>query len=57
MVTEFAAATREQRPLRTNGRAGLRVLAVLEAISLSLAAYGKPVSPEEPELLLRGVGS
>jgi predicted dehydrogenase len=57
MVTEFAAAIREQRPPRTDGVAGLRVLSVLEAISASLAAHGKPVSPEEPELLLSGVGS
>jgi predicted dehydrogenase len=57
MVAEFAAAIREQRPPRTNGRAGLRVLAVLEAISASLAAHGKPVSPEGLELLLSGGGS
>jgi predicted dehydrogenase len=57
MVTEFAAAIREQRPPRTDGMAGLRVLAVLEAISASLAAHGKPVSPEEPELLLTRGGS
>jgi predicted dehydrogenase len=55
MVAEFAAAIREQRPPRTDGAAGLRVLCVLEAISASLAAHGKPVSPEEPELLLSGV--
>ena len=58
MVTEFAAAIREQRPPRTDGAAGLRVLSVLEAISASLAAHGKPVSPEEPKLLmLSGVGA
>jgi predicted dehydrogenase len=51
MVTEFAAAIREQRPPRTDGKAGLRVLSVLEAISTSLAARGTPVSPE---LLLEG---
>ena len=45
MVTEFAAAIREQRPPRTDGEAGLRVLSVLEAASASLAARGKPVEP------------
>jgi predicted dehydrogenase len=58
MVGEFAAAIREQRPPRTDGTAGLRVLSVLEAISASLATHGKPVSPEEPELrMLSGVGA
>src|SRR4051794_34671817 len=54
MVTEFASAIREQRPPRTDGRAGLRVLSVLEAISESLVARGKPVSPETPVALLDG---
>ena len=54
MVTEFAAAIREQRPPRTDGHAGLRVLSVLEAVSSSLAARGKPVSTEETALLLEG---
>jgi predicted dehydrogenase len=54
MVAEFAAAIREQRPPRTDGKAGLRVLSVLEATSASLAARGKPVRPEAPELLLEG---
>lgn len=57
MVTEFAAAIREQRPPRTDGSAGLRVLSVLEAMSASLAAHGKPVSPEEQDTLLSGAGS
>jgi len=57
MVAEFAAAIREQRPPRTDGAAGLRVLTVLEAISTSLAAHGKPVSPMTPEVLLSGVGT
>lgn len=52
MVAEFASAIREQRPPRTDGAAGLRVLSVLEAISASLAAHGKPVSPEAPEILM-----
>ena len=55
MVTEFAAAIREQRPPRTDGAAGLRVLSVLEAISESLAAHGQPMRPHHPELLLNGV--
>ena len=54
MVTEFASAIREQRPPRTDGLAGLRVLSVLEAISESLAAHGQPMRPGEPELLLDG---
>jgi len=37
MVAEFAAAIREHRPARTDGRAGLRVLRVLDATSRSLA--------------------
>jgi predicted dehydrogenase len=54
MVTEFAAAIREQRQPRTDGRAGLRVLSVLEAVSASLAARGKPVCPEQPAIMLDG---
>ena len=54
MVTEFAAAIREQRPPRTDGVAGLRVLAVLEAISESLAGRGMPVRPEDATLLMKG---
>ncbi|TFD91468.1 Gfo/Idh/MocA family protein [Cryobacterium serini] len=41
MAEEFAASIREQRPARTDGEAGLRVLAVLEAASRSLANEGK----------------
>lgn len=37
MATEFAACIRENRPAITDGEAGLRVLAVLEAASRSLA--------------------
>lgn len=54
MVTEFAAAIREQRPPRTDGVAGLRVLSVLEAISQSLAGHGTPVEPTDADRLLRG---
>ena len=41
MVGEFAAAIREHRPARTDGHAGVRVLDVLEATSLSLADGGR----------------
>ena len=40
VVTEFAAAIREGRPPRTDGRSGLRVLEVLEAATRSLATGG-----------------
>jgi predicted dehydrogenase len=40
MVEEFAAAIREGRPARTDGRAGARVIKVLEAASKSLASGG-----------------
>ncbi len=42
VVTELAAAIREDRAPRTDGTAGLRVLAVLEATSRSLADNGTP---------------
>ncbi|GGD75742.1 Gfo/Idh/MocA family protein [Microbacterium murale] len=42
VVSEFAAAIREQRPARTDGEAGLRVLSVLDAARRSLAAGGAP---------------
>ena len=41
MVAEFAASIREGRAPRTDGRAGLRVLKVLEAASRSLADGGR----------------
>ena len=44
VVDEFAAAIREQRPARTDGRSGLRVLEILEAASCSLAQGGAVVS-------------
>ena len=44
MVQEFAASIREQRPARTDGWAGLRVLSVLEAASRSLADAGNLAS-------------
>ncbi|WP_213456058.1 Gfo/Idh/MocA family protein [Rhizomonospora bruguierae] len=40
MVEEFATAIRSGRPALTDGRSGLRVLAVLEAASRSLAEGG-----------------
>jgi predicted dehydrogenase len=43
MVAEFAASIREGRPPRTDGRAGLRVLDILEAASQSLAYKGAVV--------------
>ena len=43
VVEEFAAAIREDRPARTDGRSGLRVLDILEAASQSLAFKGAVV--------------
>ncbi len=43
VMLEFAAAIAEGRAPLTDGRAGLRVLAVLEAASMSLANDGVPV--------------
>lgn len=50
MATEFADSIRGARAPRTDGRAGLRVLSVLEAASRSLALAGAP-SPIESEPL------
>jgi predicted dehydrogenase len=52
MVAEFANSIRQQRPARTSGAAGLRVLSVLEAVSDSLSADGKAgiVVGTEPQL-------
>jgi predicted dehydrogenase len=44
VVREFVAAIRERRAPLTDGRAGLRVLAILEAASRSLASGGVVVS-------------
>ncbi|WP_285186823.1 Gfo/Idh/MocA family oxidoreductase [Rhodococcus sp. MEB041] len=51
MVGEFASAIREDRPARTDGTAGLRVLSVLEAATDSAADHGRPVRPRavDPE--------
>ena len=43
VVAEFAAAIRSGRPALTDGRAGLRVLDILEAASRSLAFHGAVV--------------
>lgn len=43
VMTEFAMAVREGRPPTTDGWAGLRVLAVLEAASRSLELHGATV--------------
>ena len=48
VVSEFVAAIREQRAPLTDGRAGLRVLAILEATSLSLANAGAVVGLDAP---------
>ncbi|GAA1954089.1 Gfo/Idh/MocA family oxidoreductase [Microbacterium deminutum] len=42
VAAEFAESIREQRPARTNGESGLRVLSVLEAAAASQAAIGAP---------------
>ena len=41
MMAEFAAAITEGRPPLTDGRSGLRVLALLEAASESLRRQGR----------------
>lgn len=46
MVSEFAAAIREDRPPLTDGAAGMRVLSVLQAVSASLLLDGTPVRPD-----------
>ena len=45
MVAEFAGAIRERRAPLTDGAAGLRVLAVLDAVSNSLVVGGAPMVP------------
>ncbi|WP_346927144.1 Gfo/Idh/MocA family oxidoreductase [uncultured Arthrobacter sp.] len=52
MVAEFANSIWQQRPARTSGASGLRVLSVLEAVSDSLSADGKAsiVVGNEPQL-------
>lgn len=52
MVGEFAASIREGRSARTDGRAALRVLSVLEAASRSLAHGGRRSPVAGSEILL-----
>lgn len=47
MATEFATAIREGRPARTDGRAALRVLRVLEAATRSIADAGSLTTVEQ----------
>lgn len=49
MMAEFAASITEKRPPLTDGRAGLRVLAVLEAASESLRSGGVFVPVQQVE--------
>jgi len=49
MAAEFAASIREGRAPRTDGEAGLRVLAVLEAATRSLASQGLMSSVNDVE--------
>jgi predicted dehydrogenase len=44
MMSEFAAAITERRPPLTDGRSGLRVLALLEAASASLRRHGAAIT-------------
>jgi predicted dehydrogenase len=44
MMAEFASAIQEGRPALTDGRSGLRVLALLEAASESLRSQGAPIA-------------
>lgn len=54
MVAEFASSIWQRRPARTSGAAGLRVLSVLEAVSNSLSADGRPSAVTGNELQLEG---
>lgn len=54
MVTEFAASIRENRPSRTSGLAGMRVLNVLEAASHSLELGGERSFVASSDVQLEG---
>jgi predicted dehydrogenase len=54
MVAEFASSIWQRRPARTSGAAGLRVLSVLEAVSNSLSADGRPSAVRGNELQPEG---
>jgi predicted dehydrogenase len=49
VMTEFAAAIKENRPALTDGRSGLRVIGLLEAATASIAAGGRTVQLNENE--------
>jgi predicted dehydrogenase len=53
MASEFAASIRDGRPPRTDGEAGLRVLAVLEAASRSLEDSGRLARVDGPTVVER----
>jgi predicted dehydrogenase len=55
MAAEFAASIREKRPSRTDGQAGLRVLAVLESATRSLDLAGAAVPPFDERILVGGL--
>jgi predicted dehydrogenase len=55
MAGEFAAAITERRAPRTDGRAGLRVLDILDAASRSIEANGDLVRVESADLVAAGV--
>jgi predicted dehydrogenase len=50
MATEFAQSIRQGIPSRTDGRAGMRVLSVLEAAARSLADSGTPAAVNDNQL-------
>lgn len=52
MATEFAQSIRQGIPSRTDGRAGMRVLAVLEAAARSLADSGSPAAVVDHDMEL-----
>lgn len=54
MVAEFASSIWQRRPARTSGASGLRVLSVLEAVSTSLSAEGRPRAVVGNEVQLEG---
>lgn len=55
MVAEFASSIWQQRPARTSGASGLRVLSVLEAVSNSLTADGRSSAVTGNEAQLEGI--
>jgi predicted dehydrogenase len=55
MAAEFAASIHEKRPSRTDGEAGLRVLAVLEGATRSLDLGGAAVPPFDERILVGGL--